>query len=198
MCRSISGILSWHWLSQEHRTGISHLVPSLYQHDDQSPVFYLPRVKQHPAKLVYSWVMYSGLLQGSKEGINPTEWKELEAEKEGVRLAKHPPLSTLLPWGLSFLPIFPAVQVPYAKQLSCSVRSARARRCRGLHYVLRSFQHSEPKDFFCSSDQPCSDAYLKIRQTLNFVLPLEGIAASSFQTASSVLQGIGILVSAPI
>lgn len=73
-----------------------------------------------------------------------------------------------------------------------------AGRCRGLHYVLMSFQHSEPEDFFCSSDQPCSDAYLKIRQTLNSVLPLEGIAASSFQTASSVLQGTGSLVSAPI
>lgn len=38
----------------------------------------------------------------------------------------------------------------------------------------------------------------KIRQILNSVLPPKGTAASSFRTASSVLQGTGRLVSAPI
>lgn len=64
------------------------------------------------------------------------------------------------------------------------------------------FTSSEPKDFSCSSDQPCPDAGLKLRQPLNSALAPEGVAASSFQTelskASSVLRGAGSPVSAPI
>lgn len=121
--------------------------------------------------------------------------KKLKQKKKVWGLHKHPHLSTRLPWSLWILLMFLGVKLPCAKQLSRSVKSTEG--SRGLLHILMSFQYSTQR-FLCSSDQPCSDAYLKIRQTLNSVLAPEGTAASSFQRASSVLQGIGSLVSAPI
>ena len=141
--------------------------------------------------------MYCGILHSLKTCINLTGQERSWSRKGSVRLTQAPTPSYPPP-SMESLNL---THVSWSQTSLCQAAFLfneehwQTQRITPRPYELPVLRTQR---LLCSSDRPCSDAYLKIRQTLNSALPPEGTAASSFQTASSVLQGTGSLVSAPI